>query len=72
MSKTTITNVWTSRPFITRAEVEAITAKASRLDRLKLKFRRTRYSLDNGTMIRYKLMGNTVYVLPEKTLKEAK
>lgn len=60
-------SVWVSKPVISRKEVEFITKKASRLTKFKLLFRRSHYSVDGKALIRYKKMGDTIYVMKRGT-----
>lgn len=53
--------------FITREDVQRITRKATRWQKFKLLFRRSRYCFDKGAVIRYKKMGDAIYIMRKGT-----
>lgn len=62
---------WRYRPLVTKSQVDKVKKKATRLQRLMLLFRRSKYSFDisdEGTYrVRYKLMGDVVYIMKRGT-----
>jgi len=56
-------------PPITLFDVEKIKAKATKLEKLRLKLRPKQYSLDGDYMIAYKEMDNKLFVLTRKIRK---
>lgn len=64
------TTTWTYKPFsFTKEQINSITEEASMWTKFKLLFKQSHYSfLDDGTgVIRYKLMGKTVYIMKRGT-----
>lgn len=60
-------SVWVAEPVITKEQVEKITEKASLLTNFRLLFVKSRYSFDDGSVIRYKQMGGITYVMKRGT-----
>lgn len=66
MSKYTETT-WSYKPVFTKEQVEKITKKATLWQKFKLLFVKSHYSIDGKAMIRYKKMGDKVYVMKRGT-----
>jgi len=66
MSKSSY-QVWTSKPLFSKKEIESITKKATRWEKLKLVFHSSMYSFDDDTVIRYKMMDGKIYIMKKGT-----
>lgn len=61
-------SVWyRQKPIITKKQVEKITARATIKDRFRLLSRPSQYSVDGGSVIRYKEMDNKIFVMKRGT-----
>lgn len=61
---------WTwhkAEPVITKEQAQNITSRATIFKRFLLLFKKSRYSFDQGAIIRYKEMGGTHYVMKRGT-----
>lgn len=72
MSGKTVTfkSTWSVRlakPLVTRKQLDKITRKATISEKFRLLTKKSHYSFDDGCIIRYKQMGDTIYVMRRGT-----
>lgn len=63
----TWTAVYTDQPVFTKEQVENITKKATRREKLRLLLRENRYSIDGDSIVRYKEMDDKLFVMKRGT-----
>jgi hypothetical protein len=63
----TATWSWTQRSILTKEQVEAITKKATFVEKIRLLFKPSKYTTDKGSFIRYKEMDGKIFVMKRGT-----